>query len=301
MLAKYGVNLVRLHAGGYFDAAGNVDPAKVQRAFDVVESMKPEGIYTHLSIYFPLWLSPKPGDKLLPGYNGNQHPFAALYFNKDFQAQYRQWLKALLLTKSPTTGKPLIDEPAVFGIELINEDSYLFWTFNPKDVPDAELRIVESQFGDWLKKKYGSLEKALAAWNGQKDGRDKLAEGRVGFRPWWNVFTERSARDRDSVRFLVESQRRFYGETQKYIRGLGFKGLITASNWVTASPQVLGPLEKYSYTVTDFIDRHGYFDCNARATTPAGQSRLGTPTATAARCASIRKSRASGANRSSIQ
>jgi hypothetical protein len=264
VLSKYGVNLVRLHAGGYFDAEGNVDPAKVRHAIDVVENMKPEGIYTHLSIYFPLWLSPKPDNKYLTGYDGTKHPFAALYFNKDFQAQYRNWVKALLLTPSPTTGKPLIDEPAVFGIEIINEDSYLFWTFSPSNIPDPELRIIESQFGDWLKKKYGSLERALAAWKGQKDARDNLAEGRIGFRPWWNVFTEKSARDQDTVRFLVESQRRFYDETYKFIRGLGFKGMITASNWTTASPQVLGPLEKYSYAGTDFIDRHGYFDCNGK-------------------------------------
>src|SRR5262249_51521751 len=43
-----------------------------------------------------------------------------------------------------------------------------------------------------------------------------------------------------------------------------FRGVITASNWATASPQVFGPLEKYSYTVTDFIDRHGYFGCRGQ-------------------------------------
>jgi hypothetical protein len=35
--------------------------------------------------------------------------------------------------------------------------------------------------------------------------------------------------------------------------------VITASNWATASPEVFGPLERWSYTATDFIDRHGYF------------------------------------------
>ena len=58
---------------------------------------------------------------------------------------------------------------------------------------------------------------------------------------------------------LLASQRTFYKETQDYLRSLGFKGVITASNWATADPRVLGPLEKYSYTPTDFIDRHGYF------------------------------------------
>lgn len=264
ILAKYGVNLVRLHAGGYADDQGNLDPAKIRHAIDVVETMKPAGIYTHLSVYFPLWLSPKPDNKFLAGYNGGKHPFAALYFDKRFQAQYREWIRALLTTPSPTSGKTLLSEPAVFGIELINEDSYLFWTFAPGNIPDPELRILESQFGDWLKAKYGSLDAALAAWKGQKEGRDDLAAGRVGFRPLWNMFNEKSPRDRDTVRFLVDSQRTFYADTYKFIRSLGFKGLVTASNWTTASPQVLGPLEKYTYTVTDFIDRHGYFDCDSK-------------------------------------
>jgi hypothetical protein len=263
LLAKYGVNLVRIHAG-YFNESGDVDPAKVKHAIDVVESMKAEGIYSHFSVYFPLWLSPKPDNKWLKGYDGGKHPFAALYFDPDFQDQYRNWLKALLLTPSAATGKPLVTEPAVFGVELVNEDSYLFWTFATASIPEPELRIVERQFGDWLKQKYGSLEKAIAAWNGQREGRDNPAEGRMGFRPLWNMAHEKTTRDKDTVRFLMDSQTKFYRDTYAFLRRIGFKGLITASNWITADPQVLGPLEKYSYTVTDFIDRHGYFGCNMK-------------------------------------
>jgi hypothetical protein len=48
LLAKYGVNLVRIH-GGYFDRNGEVDQAKVQHAFEIVEAMKAEGIYSYFS------------------------------------------------------------------------------------------------------------------------------------------------------------------------------------------------------------------------------------------------------------
>ncbi len=259
-LAKYGVNLVRLH-GPMFDKRGEVDPAKIARAFDVVETMKAEGIYTHFSIYFPLWLDPPADLDWLPGYDGKSHAFASLYFNSKFQEKYRGWWKALLTTPSPTTGKRLIDEPAVFGAELINEDSFFFWTFNEKNIPDRQLRMLEQQFGEWLKAKHGSLDKAFASWNGQKIGRDAPAEGRVGFRPLWNISHERTPRDQDTTKFLTELQRRFYDESSQFLRGLGFKGLITASNWATASPEVFGPLEKFTYTTGDFIDRHGYFGC----------------------------------------
>ena len=263
MLAKHGVNLVRIHHG-YFDEKGDPDPAAVRHAIDVVQAMKAEGIYSHFSIYFPLWLKPRPGTPWLKGYDGQKTPFAALFFNKDFQKHYQEWWKALLLTPDPSSGTRLVDDPAVAGLEIINEDSYLFWTFNAEAIPDPQLRLLETQFGDWLKQKYGSIDLALRAWGGLTIDRDHAALGRMGFRPLWNMFSEKTARDKDAARFLVESQRGFYRDTYRFLRGLGFKGVITASNWITASPEVLGPLEKFSYIVVDFIDRHGYFGCHSR-------------------------------------
>jgi hypothetical protein len=109
-------------------------------------------------------------------------------FHPTFQEKYREWLKALLTTPSETTGQPLVTEPALFGLELQNEDSYFFWTFDAKNIPDVPLRILETQFAEWLKQKYGSLDAAMAAWKGLKANRDAPAEGRIGFRPLWNMF-----------------------------------------------------------------------------------------------------------------
>ncbi len=273
-MAKYGVNLCRVH-GGYYDESGHLRPQRVQRALRVVEAMKAEGIYCHFSIYFPLWLRPKPGTPWLEGYDGKQHPFAAIYFNRDFQAQYRAWWKALLLTPHPKTGKRLVDEPAVMGLEMVNEDSYFFWTFAAGNLPEPQLRIVETQFAEWLETKYGSLDAALAAWKGPRLPRDKPGERRIAFRPLWNMFQEKTARDKDTARFLVESQREFYRQTYQFLRELGFKGVITASNWATASPEVFGPLEKLTYTVGDFVDRHGYLGCNHKGDSAAWSIRDG--------------------------
>jgi hypothetical protein len=256
-LAKYGVNLCRLH-GGMFDDAGNVDPSKIAHAQKMVEALKAEGIYAHFSIYFPLWMQPKSDNAFLKGYDGKSHPFAALMFNPDFQQKYREWWKALLTTPDQN-GRKLADEPAVFGLEIQNEDSFFFWTFDTNRIPEAQLQILETQFGDWLKAKYGSIDAALARWEGLKIPRDNPGQGRISFRPLWNIFSEKKARDQDTAAFLFERQRRFYAETYAYLRSLGFKGVITASNWSTASPEIFGPLEKWSYTTTDFVDRHGYF------------------------------------------
>jgi len=274
LLAKYGVNLVRRH-GAVFDKDGELNPASVSRTAAIVEAMKAEGIYTHLSIYFPLWFTPRADHPWLKGYDGKTHPFAALMFNPRFQEKYREWWKALLTTPSETNGKPLVAEPALFGIEVQNEDSFFFWTFDAKRIPDEQLRILEKMFGDWLVKKHGSLDATFAAWKGLKVNRDAPAEGRVTFRPLWNMFNEKTPRDQDTVAFLFEVQDNFYKETISFLRKLGFKGLITPSNWATASPEVFGPLEKLSYTTGDFVDRHGYFECNHKGENAAWSIRNG--------------------------
>jgi len=259
-LAKYGVNLVRVH-GALFDKRGEVVPERIQHTIDIVETMKAEGIYTHFSIYFPLWFDPPADLDWMKGYDGKTHAFASLYFHPKFQDKYRTWWRALLTTPSPQTGRPLIDEPAVFGVELINEDSLFFWTFNDRVIPEPQLQQMEQAFGDWLIRRHGSLDQAMTTWNRQSTPRDALRAGRVGFRPLWNIANERTPRDQETAAFLFEMQSRFYENQVRFLRELGFRGQITASNWVTASPEIFGPLEKASYLSGDFLDRHGYFGC----------------------------------------
>lgn len=260
LLAKRGVNLVRIH-GAVFNENGEADPARVQHVIEVVEAMKSEGIYSHASIYFPLWFRPKADLAWLPGYDGRKNPFAALMFNPEFQARYRSWWDALLRTPGKRSGRKLIDEPALMGVEMQNEDSFFFWTFSEQNIPDAQLRLLEAEFGQWLARKHGSLDKALAAWNGPALKRDAPDQGRMAFRPLWNIAHEKTPRDQDTAEFLLETQTGFYAGVRQYLRDLGFKGLVCASNWSTASPEVLGPLEKLSYLTGDFVDRHGYFEC----------------------------------------
>jgi len=256
-LAKYGVNLARIH-GAVFDKSGDADMKRIARIQEAVVALKAEGIYSMLSIYFPLWMTPPSDHPWLKGYDGKKHPFAVLMFNPEFQEHYRAWWKAILQTPD-AKGRRLTDEPALFAVEIQNEDSFFFWTFHPDQIPAPQLEILERRFGTWLVARYGSIDAAAARWQGPASKRDDFAAGRVGFRPLYSLFTEKTARDRDTAQFLFETQQRFYLDTLAYLRSLGFKGLVTPSNWHTASPEVLGPLERWSYTAGDFLDRHGYF------------------------------------------
>ncbi len=272
-LAKRGVNLVRLHGPVYAGSGarlGAVDTEQIARLHYLVAALKREGIYTCLSIYFPLWVRLGAENTDFPGYAGGKHPFALLYFNEKFQALYRSWWDALLTPVNPHTGLALKDDPAVAMAELVNEDSLFFWTFNPDaasdktNLPEPQRALLETQFAAWLRAKYPgkSLDEIRASpWQGLAVPHDAFAAGRVGFRPLWAMFNERKPRDRDTAQFLAELQATFYREHHAYLkRRLGFKGLVQASNWTTANAQYFGPLEQWSNAVTDYLDQHGYYE-----------------------------------------
>ncbi len=259
-LAKLGVNIVRVHGSVWrSENFRQVDTAYLDKLFYFVAAMKREGIYTGLSIYFPLWLRLSEQRDGFAGYK-DQHPFALLFFHPEFQAVYKNWWRVLLTTPNPHTGVPLRDEPAVAFVELVNEDSYLFWTFNYDAVPAPQMALLEREFGEWLERKYGSLENALKAWGGRRHQRDDFAQKRVGFLHLWEIFNQRDQRCQDTAEFLAKHQRAFFEQMKRFVtEELGYKGLVVCSNWVTADERTLGPLDKWSNLVGDFMDRHGYW------------------------------------------
>ncbi|MDX2231670.1 MAG: hypothetical protein NW220_18695 [Leptolyngbyaceae cyanobacterium bins.349] len=259
-LAKQGVNMVRVHAPLWAEDLKTVSPQKLDGLFGLVADLKQQGIYTTLSIYFPVWRNLTASDGFA-GYQ-NQAPFALLFFNPDFQQIYNGWWKTILTTPNPYTGKALRDDPAVAAVELVNEDSYFFWTFNPYEtIPAPQMAQLERQFGDWLNRKYGSMKAALTAWANPPAIRgDDLAAGRVGIMALSELVGQReSRRAQDTAAFLAASQQTFFERAIAHLRTtLNYQGLIYASNWITANSQILGPLDKYTNTVADFMDRHGY-------------------------------------------
>ena len=270
-LAKLGVNMVRYHSP-LFDRGRDVtklDSKKLDDLHYLVAAMKKQGIYTTISFYFPLWFGVLP-EYGIPGYDkaGNQKPFALLFFQPRMQEIHRAWARQLLTTKNPYTGVALAKEPAVAIVEIINEDSFFFWTFARKNVPDVHWRALEKLFGAWLTKRYGGIDKAVAAWGGARQKDDDAAGGAAGLYDAWHMTRGGLAqggdgqrkRVGDQVRFLTELQRGYYASTVKYIKGdLGYGGLVSCSNWHTADPATLDALERYTYMAGDVIDRHGYF------------------------------------------
>ena len=250
-LAKIGVNMVRFHSPMFNRGAdvSKVDPKKLDNLHYLVAAMKKQGIYTKISFYFPLWFDIRKGYGI-PGYDtiANKKPFALLYFDKRMQEIHRSWAKGLLTTKNPYTGVPLAREGAVAIVEIVNEDNYFFWTFGKKNIPQVHWRRLETLYNKWLASKNIARRGILTEAWGMTGGGLKQQDVR------------RRANTARQVRFLTIHQRQFYQDTVRYIKkDLGFGGLVSCSNWKTADANILDALERYTYTVGDVIDRHGYF------------------------------------------
>lgn len=270
-LAKRGVNLVRIHGPIYVTEGpefGRVETRRIHQLQSMIAALKREGIYTALSIYFPLWVKLSASNPAFPGYQGG-HPFGLLYFHEEFERLYRNWWTALLRTPNPETGRSLFDEPAVAFVEMINEDSTLFWTFNPDrgakgNLPDPQREILERRFAEWSRRQYPTLsldQIRSQIWNPSVSPQDRPDEGRLGIRGLWEISQQRTRRDQDTVAFLAGLMIDFHRRTYDFFRtNLGYSGLIYCSNWKTASPTYLDPIDKHANLVGDFLDRHGYFE-----------------------------------------
>ncbi|AEE96984.1 fibronectin type III domain-containing protein [Mahella australiensis] len=286
-LAKYGVNMVRVH-GALFDEdnvdLSVIDKEKLDKLHYFVSAMKKEGIYTNISFYFPLWINVRP-EYGLEGYEtiSNKHPFALLQFDPEFQKIYKNWARTIFKTVNPYTGVSLAEDPAVAIIEIQNEDSYFFWTFGRNNIPEIQINKLETRFATWLIKKYGSLDAALAAWgDGSAQPLDNIAEGRMELKDAWfmtkdgcgtGAFKNRMS---DQVRFLTEMQKGFYNNMVSFFKNeIGTQSMISCSNWTTADPVTLDALERYTYTEGDVIDRHGYFECDHKGEAASYSVRVG--------------------------
>ncbi|MHC4716858.1 MAG: hypothetical protein ACYS5V_07810, partial [Planctomycetota bacterium] len=133
-LAKCGVNMVRFHSP-LFDRTriDRLDAGKLDDLHYLISAMKARGIYTAISFYFPLWFEPKAAWGM-GGYEttANKKAFALLFFEPRMQQIYRSWARQLLTTRNPYTGLPVGRDPAVAIVEIVNEDSFFFWTFSAK-------------------------------------------------------------------------------------------------------------------------------------------------------------------------
>ncbi|MEM1444772.1 MAG: hypothetical protein AAGF84_01850 [Planctomycetota bacterium] len=245
-LAKFGVNLVRVHGPLWTQQAGSwrIDPRKLDNLHRIIAACKKQGIYVKVSWYFPVWVDAEHAG--LPGYAGakNEQPFAAVFFSEGVQDWYFRSLRDIVAARNPHTGLSIADDPAVALIELVNEDSLFFWTFNEDNLPAPIWAELETQYKNSKHYVGGDLRDI---WHLTRKGLENASK------------TEKKQAQAQAT-FFAETQRGFYERGVALLRDLNYDGLVICSNWHTADPTLLDALERWTYTAGDVTDHHGYFE-----------------------------------------
>ncbi|HYE03926.1 MAG TPA: hypothetical protein VEL07_00285 [Planctomycetota bacterium] len=265
MLAKRGVNCVRIQTPIDHDVTG-VDAAKLDRLHYQIAAMKREGIHTYIGHVWWATAAVRERDGF-PGYGDGKAAFGLLFFHPRMQEIYRTWMRALLTTPNPYTGLPIGSDPAVAVVEVQNEDSLLFWTWNESTLSDEVKPLWREGYARFLRERHGGIEQAFAAWGGEPVEGDDVAAGQVAMvNPWFMTSgggaqsPHMKARASDQLRYLVQVQRGFYDGIVRWMRDdCGARNLIACSNWTTVDNGLLDGLERWTYAAGDLLCRNNYF------------------------------------------
>ncbi|MBC7353476.1 MAG: hypothetical protein H5U08_14035 [Thermogutta sp.] len=259
-LAKLGVNMVRVHAQLCVEKEGarltDVDEKVIDQIQRYVAECKKHGIYVTIS---PYWSHTQkiPASWGLDTYTGHSGPEGLIFFEEKLQNAYKTWVKELYTRPNPYTGIPLSQDPTVAIIQVQNEDSILFWT--SQNIREPFAGKLRQLFAKFLVKKYGSLEKAQAAWGGAKHEKDRPEAGEMWMEIIWRMTSQApkpnaawAKRLADQLEFMSRLQYDFYADMAKYYREtLGCRQLLNATNWRTADPVLLEDCERWTYTAMD--------------------------------------------------
>jgi hypothetical protein len=289
--ASHGINAVRLHkyADGHGwagilsrDSFTQFDPAALDRMDYFIAELKKRGIYTKFSPTFGTFKL-GPLDKEKVPYMGEfgsgssvTTPHAAAYLGREVGDLQIEQMLNLLKHKNPHTGLTYAEDPAIMVVELLNEQSILFFgTMEAmKRSPTLRQRAGE-RFTAWLLQRYGSKEAVLQRWGkgglntfageGFKDESfEQKAVYPVG-NPWFYDPTQldgsqkaRKPRLLDTMAFLYELQNEFYTRYTQALRQAGYTGEIVASNW-QAGRAFSHYYNLHSDAQAGIVDRHNYF------------------------------------------
>lgn len=267
-LAKIGVNMVRMHGSfspkGKGKAITDVDAEEIDRCWRLVAAMKKQGIYCTIS---PYWANGGHAGTAaswnIPGAGDGSDLWGLLFFNDDLRNGYKAWARALYTRKNPYTGIPLGQDPGVGIIQIQNEDSLFFWTL--QGLKPEQKAVLSRKYSQWLVKEYGSLAKAKAAWDGAGWEGDDFSNGKAGLTDVYQMTQPQQGgmakRMRDQVRFFATLQRDFYQDIVHFYRNeLGCKQLINPCNWITADPEKLNDIERWTYTAGDVLAVNKYYN-----------------------------------------
>lgn len=191
-LAKYGVNLVRLHhldnpwaiasGGSIWDRNQQkkvIDPAQLDKLHYLIAALAKNGVYTNLNLKVSKQLSAADGapegTEALSSATSMAFQKKVDRFHRFFIDQQKAYAKQILTTPNPyRNNQTLAADPAIAFVEINNENAAAGW---PGEAPGAGLtqlppvfrEDLRSQWVRYLRAKYTSHAKLLAAWKSDAD------------------------------------------------------------------------------------------------------------------------------------
>ncbi len=264
-LARLGVNAGII--GCSDPAAGMADPLAINPVVLTslhcsVAAARAAGIYTQLRI---VWFHGITGAALGIDGHEKQDLQCLVLFHPRVQQAWKAWAKALLTAVNPHTGMALKDDPALFSVEIANEDSLLFYVTDR--IQGGARAELERQFHTWAVQKYGAVSNVYAAWQHTKDPDDNPEGGRLAVVKIW--FLTRAGRGhvneqrvRDQLQFLVETSRAWNREAARFLKhDVGARHILVAgSNFVPADRVTMDDaLRLLTWRDMDIIENNHYF------------------------------------------
>jgi hypothetical protein len=256
-LARYGVNIVRLHFVDKWAPTGITDGSKDDtRGFDaqqldrldcLVSELKKNGIYMDLNLN--VGRAYKEGDGV-PDANRLQWAKSLTLFDKRLIELEKEYAHNLLTHVNPYTKTEYRNEPAIAIVEILNENG-IGQGYNPPSKFYAD--ELDGIYNTWLKAN-------LTAEQLQKL-RDEAAVQGDAIVPRLRGNEKATApKDRyeTEVRFFMDLENKFYQDMKAYLRDLGLKQPLigTADHGHSGPPWVM----LSSLSKLDILDGHIYWN-----------------------------------------
>jgi len=245
-LARFGVNIVRLHfldlaaPRGIIDStkedSRSFDPQQLDRLDFEIAEFKKRGIYVDLNLN--VGRSYKGGDGV-QDYSRIQWGKGLTLYDQRLIELEKEYARNLLTHKNPYTGVEYRNEPAIAIVEIVNENAIYQGFRAPTPFYEDELTGL---YNDWLKKKGLAGDAPLALLKGNETaGAPKQ-------------------RYQHEMQFFMELENGYYQDMVAFLRGLGVKQPIigSADHSHTSAPySMLASLSKL-----DILDGHIYWNGN---------------------------------------
>lgn len=280
-LAASGINMVRMHHVDAYQVGehantlidyGEGHSRKLHAdnfdRFDfLVSELKKRGIYIHIDLFTLRRYLPGDGLDYEDDLSG---PLKSVnYYNRRLIDLHKEFIAQYLLHRNPYTGLRYVDEPAVAIVQILNENG-IFWDNAEVEAPSYR-KELDRRWNEWLLAKYGTREALDAAWT-RSDGTKGLgpeedpALGNVA-RPPIGIWGERKiaadsdytgvegpARFADHIDFLSGIEMAYIREMMAYLKELGVKCPINASNLP------FGAAELRCLSLGEVMQNNGYWN-----------------------------------------